>query len=980
MAVQGPKKLLAELIEQRYKTFLLNSDRELIVPVLSSMPGVAISKRLDIYQKIDSHPTPHHVKFITKNDEPNTFVWKTSTEKLQQAVRWGIVKPHSITGKVIASLGKYRTIAHERVLKGLISNSQVTKLKLLDLYQDRFTALQSLESLVNKHTSHEEYKAAFAKYRQELQAIEERITSYFSQIDVIGLDKQSFAQIAADIQADRKRADTYWQELQNASDLRPYNRSRGKHSILEFVKQQMVHGLYELQGINQDMTYSANRYFALTRGELNDVIEDARKEIEDHEADLRNAVTAKHHGIYSTDPNELFIYDFSREDMSLVRQNQVLTAISFIEGWDRLETPKDGVPYVSNGDKTELLEVYAATRWRTHRSLIAALKSMRSFAFNIVKGFFVSTTPWEEEDWQNKSFHLQATQLHAHVRPNKPFWKKPALFLRQLSYALIDVFDGVRDFGAKLVINMPEDLVNDWQATMHLPELDLLLKETAQICQQIQQEEKDTLEKALRWCDNGIIKEPSTATIHLADVEYELSAGEFNDILNSIVRGLNGFGSVFSHNIYAKDPLGGLAFTATYLLGIGMIYLPAYSASIFGSNLVNSFNTISYAMASSPLGAAVAGGSTLAEASIVAWDGLLHGPSGIALNALYQVGEDPITIAAYGAAAYAVGYLLVNGIAGHKIPVLSDMLAEDLGTDPSTGYPIIGAKVALMGYEALLTHPELEHKLPDLQQLLQEIDYGEHEKQLKQFKLIIWLAGHAKMLPKLDAQHRFALIRQIELLFNKAESESLKKLFYPEKYSSIAFQLVAIPLSYIPALLRMIIAPALSLVAWAKGNPYPQAPVMRAAEFLIDKAKKDLSRLIVVTTNLTYLVYTLVATPVKMTAYLSVMAVGRIAGLFNAKPAHITHRFFASAHNFFRTLGEFFYPVRAMKEVASAHPTDTMFKVNNSYATLLTQIGQNNDIEEAPTHSRLFMQAQPREHSVLAEQESAASMHILRQS
>lgn len=92
MAVQGPKKLLAELIEQRYKTFLLNSDRELIVPVLSSMPGVAISKRLDIYQKIDSHPTPHHVKFITKNDEPNTFVWKTSTEKLQQAVRWGDCK------------------------------------------------------------------------------------------------------------------------------------------------------------------------------------------------------------------------------------------------------------------------------------------------------------------------------------------------------------------------------------------------------------------------------------------------------------------------------------------------------------------------------------------------------------------------------------------------------------------------------------------------------------------------------------------------------------------------------------------------------------------------------------------------------------------------------------------------------------------------------------------------------------------------
>lgn len=942
MSAQSAKVLLGETIQQRYRAFTLNEDTNLSLPALSAIPWIGASWRRDIYRKEVSHATPNHIKFITKNGTPHAFLWQTSAEKLKHGVRWGVVKTHSITGKVISSLGQYRIVAHERAMKGLVSNSQALKLKLLDLYQDRFTALQALESLVNKNSTYREYKKVFAQYIVELDAIENHLSSYFAEVDCPGFNEPSIVQITLDIQADKMRAQAYLQRLHHEENLRPYNRSRGDDSVLEFIKQQMVHGLYELQGVNQDLTYSRTRYFAFTRGEINDFIEDARKEIDDHEADPRNAVTAKHHGLYSSNKDELIAYDFAQDNLSSARQQQVLTAISFIEGWDVLDNKKGQTPFVSNGSEKEELECYSATRWRTHRSVRATVKSISSFFLNIFKGIFVPTRPWAEEDWHNRNFHLNAIKLHQQVPAIEPMWKKPVYFVKQLGNAFMDIFYGISDFGAKLIIGMPEDIVNDWESSKALPTLDEVLAHVTIEAKAISVAEEQLLEELLKQCGDKLKVETSYPKVKLAGVEYELSSGEFNDIFNSMVRGVNGFSSVFTHNIYAKDPVGGVVFTATYLVGIGMIYLPAYSASIFGSAFVNAFSNLSYAMASSPLGAAVAGGSTLAEIAAVFWDGLAHGSSGIAATTFYQFGEDPLTIGAYCVAAYTLGYFLVNGVAGYKIPWLSHLLQEDLGSDPSTGYPLIGAKFAVMLYETLVAHLVKHHEQPDLVALRQEPATNmapERECMVQRFKLVSWLTVQAKMLPKLQVADKLALARQMDVLFSKEESRSLKKLLYPESHPSIAFQVFSVPLSYIPAVLRFMISPALSLVAWIKGNSNPAEPVRRAGTFLVDKIKKDLSRLIVVGTNITYLFYSVTAAFVKLLAYLSTLTIGRVAGLFDAKPAHALHRLFAVMHNFMRSVGEFFYPVRAMKDVHVAHPTDTMLKTEASYLKLLQQMG-----------------------------------------
>jgi hypothetical protein len=950
MVAESAKVLLAESNLQRYKEFILNSNEELSLPALSSVPWIGATKRRDVYKKqpypVTAESKSHQIKFISKNEKPHAFFWQTNAEKLKQGVRWGIVKTHSITGKVLSSLGQYRIVAHERVMKGLVSNSQAVKLKLLDLYQDRFAALQDIESLVNKNNAFADYQKTIEKYLLELDRIEHELNNYFSEVECTGLNEKSFRQIVADIQADKARATAYLQKISKATDLRPYNRGRGKDSVLEFVKQQMMHGLYELQGINQDMTFSAKRYFALTRGTLNDFIEDARKEIDDHEADLRNAVTVKHHGHYANSADEVFMYDFSREDLSIERQQQVLMAISFIEEWDVLKNKKGMPPVISNGEQEETLEPYAATRWRTHRSIKATVKSISSFILNIFKGLFVSTRHWEEEDWQDKSFHLNAAKLREHIKPKEPMWKKPVYFAVQIFYALKDMFNGIRDFGTKLVIKMPEDIVNDWASTKEPPSLEQVLKGATEACQKIDSEEQESLQNIFKWTAQDFKTPLTPAVAQFAEAEYELSAGEFNDILNSVVRGINGFSSVFTHNIYAKDPVGGLVFTATYLAGIGMIYMPAYSASVFGSTLVNAFNSLSYAMASSPMGAAVAGGSTLAEVSAVIWDGFAHGPSGLGVNALYQIGEDPLAFGTYCAVAYGLGYLLVNGIGGHKIPWLSHMLQEDLGTDPSTGYPIIGAKFAIMFYESLITHQQPHHEQPSLVKENHDSSAKISEEGVRlvnRFILVTWLSTHAKMLSKLDEHHKFALEQQLDRCFSKEESGSLKKLIYPESHPSIAFQLFSIPLSYVPAILRFVISPIISLIAWGQGNPHPVEPMKRAGAFLLDKTKKDLSRLIVTTTQVVYLLYSLAATMVKMFSYLGAMAIGRVAGLFDGKPAHAMHKMFASVHTWMRSMGEFFYPAKAMKHVAVAHPTDTMLKTEASYVTLLQQMGADKE-------------------------------------
>ena len=201
---------------------------------------------------------------------------------------------------------------------------------------------------------------------------------------------------------------------------------------------------------------------------------------------------------------------------------------------------------------------------------------------------------------------------------------------------------------------------------------------------------------------------------------------------------------------------------------------------------------------------------------------------------------------------------------------------------------------------------------------------------------------------KLDAKHLFNISRQIDVLFTAEESRSLHKLLYPDENFSIAFQILHTPLSYIPAVLRVVVAGGLTIAAWFKGNPNPLEPIRRSCSDLINKTEKDLTRLIVFANYMLYLPYLLASTAVKTVAFLTTMTLGRLAGIFSLKPAHFIHQLFAGVHSSARSVTEYFYPTSVLKSVEVAHPNHTMKSVEESYVKLMKTIGVDDTEGEAP--------------------------------
>ena len=931
MPADGIKKLLADDNYARYRAYMLNAEPELRLPSISNAPGIAVSRRMDIYKKTvekNQEAEQCSVKFITKNNEPYAFVWETTAKKLKEATCWGIIKPESMTGKVIYHLGKYRVIAYDRVSKGMMSNSHVVKLKLVDLYQARFKALEALESLVNKENGLDDFNQTFAAYIAELESIKAQLDQDFRALPRTGFDTDTILQIKNDIDADIQRTRVYQAGLAKATSLSAYCSARGPRSIMVFVKEQMLHGLYELQGINEDMTYSRKRYFALTRGELNDLIEDARKDIDQHQVDIHNSVTEKHHGIYGLDDEPRY-YEFPVAQLSRVQERETLLAISFIEGWDKLAVNTvSNTGTVQNRHGEERLDTIAATKWKTHRHGIAFFKSMGFYLLNMIAGIFVSTKPWEEHTWIGSSFNLVAAQLWRHIAPKGPLWKKPYEFFKKAAYILVDLCIGVKDTGQSLGIHLFEDVVNDWRSTQDLEDLAQTLQGIGLAIQNISAVEQSRLETIFTTLQLQPTPLENLSYDQFATVDYLLTGGDHSDILTVVAKGLDNFGSVFYHN-FAKNPVQGVLFTAGYAIGAGAIFLPTMTASAFGPNYVKWFTDFAYSMASAPMSAMIAGASIQGHFVASSWELLTQGPNGRVMKTVYNIGEDPISSAAYVVAAYGLGHVLLNVVAPYKIPVISQYLEAELGTNRRLCKLVAGGKYGAFVGDAL--NPK---QLPDGSRI--DNTAVQVQQNNDQIKLLSFLLTNASMLTKLEAKQRFMLSRQIDNLFRDTKDrESLKKLIYPEIQYSVAYNLLRLPLYYPVAALRIVVSVLFSFLALVKCSKHPLEPVHRAITAMQEQMKKNFSHLMVAAAHFTYFGYVVPATVVKMAMSLATMAITRVVGLFNGKPAHALHRLMAASHVFFRSLGEYLYPSSLVKDIGSAHPIHTARKIETSYGLMV---------------------------------------------
>lgn len=936
------KQLLINHNQKHYRAYTLNDDEHMILQKISIFPWIAGTRQLEHYSKKIIKPktgSDHlgpHIKFILKNESPHTVIWQTRPKTLKKAVRWGIVKAHSITAKVIAALGQYHVIAHERIAKGMVSNAQAMKINLLDLYQDRFEALQALESMVNKTNDATDYQASFASYIQQLTTISNQFDTKFSNRTEAGFNADTKEKILNDIRADIDRAEAYLAEIKPATNLHLHNSARGTASIMTFVQQQMIHGLYELQSINQDMTYSNQRYFALTRGELNDYIENARKEIDNHEPDPCNTVTDAHHGFYSTTNDALISYDFSDDELTPTHERLTLLAISFIEEWDKVVYSETELPVVYNAsNEKETLDIISSTRWKQHRTLRVRLISLALYLSNMFKSMLFPTIPWEEEAWSNPDFHLFATKLREHAKPNEPLWKKPARLFMTVFYSIKDLFYGIHDAGSKLSVMMPSNILNDWESSKTTPSLEETLKEAMLAFENIESIEKERLKELMPSILKSSTDEVIQGLPNLARVEYMLTAGEQNDILTALARGMSGFTDFMSHHLYAKDPLGGLLFTSAYATGVAAMFYPTFTSSILGDTYVTHFSDFAHWFASSQHAATMSASLAQGNASAIVWDSLMHGPSGVGMKTLHEIGENPLTAAVFLSALYGLGYFVVNGVDGKGIPWLSNHCQAQLGTKPYLAYPGISLKLGVGLHEAFKTQKNMAiNAISESNSLTGPFN--------KRIALTHFLSTNMHRLPQLSHALLFKISRHIQSTYEEEDSASLKTLLYPVQHPSIAFQFISIPLSYVPAVLRLGASLLLSLAAFSKGHAHPEEPIKRASSTLFSMIKKDLSRLIVLTYQLLHLPYQIASTLLKTIAMLTSMLIGRVAGLVNVQPAHSIYKSFTVTHTFFKSVTEFFYPGHALKQVTVAHPNHTFLKLNESYRRM---------IEKMPTDS-----------------------------
>lgn len=981
------KEMLEQYREEVLEGWLLDkSTQDLRLPSVPSLPWVEASSKEDTFKKtcVWGHPgSDHHVSFVENNSDPYGFVWHTTSEKLAEAVRWGIIPVESITGKVIGALGHYRVVEHERILKGVISDRHREKLALLDHYQNRFTALQDIESLVNQLDLESTDSAVLEVQYNALKTEYNKVFQHYIITLRAMQAKPAQKKFSDGIDADVKRAEDYLAELNEAFDkhdlekINRFNAARGNDSVLEFVKTQMMESLYEMQAVNQNLSFQKG---ALTRGVMNDVIEDARKLIDDHRANPRDMVLPKHHGRF---PENCNAHNFKKDHLSPEREKEVLGAISFIEQWDKViyegDQPELHVTRHSEGSikRKRSLTVTSATNWRSSQNLKTFFKKIGITFLNTLKSFLFKTQTWDENPWDetdaegNYVFRPFACELRKSsyvgcyeptdpwyvklrkliltdkvpyhgARPNLPLWHKPVRFFRSLFVVSKNVVMGFADFIKSLVHLFKVDIKADYDSAKEVP-----MMESTQTKVEKQIAELETEFKCHMMRINSLLTEKNGQTnyqeyysptsneqleklnLHssgsFASMPFHLVQRDQNDIISSVVRGVDSFASFFTHG-FAKDPVGAVGFAIPYVCVAGSIILPTAFAFL-GPTFQGVSNTVGSAVASGGVSSAVAAGGLAGQVGWGAVEFIEHGPQSGLVKTIKLVLDNPLTLGAGIGVAFLAGSVIT----------LLPAARHDLGSVQAIGKLTFGGKSAV----ALLEIFEKAHQNPG-KPIKFEIDGRELElrvkltdaqaEQNKKFQFVSWLVKHKNRLPMLDDNLKFELERQIDDLFkkDKHQADALKEFIYPFKENMIAHQLVTIPLSYIPALFRGLASFISSAIT---SSP---EPMKRAWGALGKKIIKDLSRLVVIGEGIVHLVGFLVATIFKIPTQLIGMAICRVAAMFDVDASAGMYKLMNYFHIKFRQFGEILYSgetkyIRSpfawlSKEMSTEHPCSAAYR------------------------------------------------------
>nr|MBA2652059.1 hypothetical protein [Tatlockia sp.] len=564
-------------------------------------------------------------------------------------------------------------------------------------------------------------------------------------------------------------------------------------------------------------------------------------------------------------------------------------------------------------------------------------KALINYVANWIKGIIYPTQPWEGEVGR---FHTYASELIAKSKPSYPLWMKGWHFLKAVGTALKDTVRGIRNFGQQFTIYLRLDLQNDWASTKKLPEL----KDTFTLAEKqinwIQKEELKIL-KGLKQFTQQPVEHQHLKV--LAEPDYHLSYGEEHDLFTAMVQGFGGFAGHFTHNLFTKDPVGALIFSSAFMVGGISIFFPLTAKTFFGSPFVNWFTEFSKLVGSGTTSQAFCGSLTFGQLWHSAYCGFSDGPSSEPLSVLTKVLEDPLTSAFLFTAAYGIGYALAH------VPLIGEYIRAELGTSDILNYPVIGVKLGVGGILILVSHdidePQsivIPYDSEQFSKILHHLDKDpivmqEVGKMMRRLELVQWLAKNAPLLSKLEPDTQFEIERHIDDIFKGASEQaiSLKKLIYPEKDRSVAYQSLTVPFGYIPALLRLGASFISSAIAWLMSNKLYTEPVSYAGGALLRKMAKDLSRIYTASSYSLQIAVNIVASPFKALLLIANMLIGRITAFAEVPSGHFLHKGFWFIHNIYCRIGEVLSFVRPQKSVVFANPVHTIFDVVQTMDVLM---------------------------------------------
>ena len=854
------KTVLIQHNQQRLQHFKLgkaNGGIEIHPP--SFIPWKTERVNGDLYNKTSStlnSQTNSTLDIIRKNEEFDSFIWHTQPRYVQEAVRFGFVETESVTSKVVGALGQYRLVTLERLKAGYISNRYTAKEKLVSHYQDRFEALEILESLVNQPIDQKVWETAFGLYINRLETIK---TTLCAAECLQEMNRHLARDIAIDIKQAAHYAKRFSKTKLNAT---------GIDSVLTFVKKSMIHNLRKMQNHNQNITYDRKKFFATTRGELDSCIEDAEKVIEDYNAPPRDSILPEHHGSFMMHEKQI-AFDSKKHCKTRKSVERALLAITFIEKMNQLDHADSKKPtLILSASNNYALRIVNNTIWRISASNVVLLKRMLTWGINVsiklMAGIielpltlivepliilFVSLIKPLKFCYRPKFFktvrHL-ATDYEIKINdPNAPKLNGQALFdqtkqqqyslgflLRHLAVNAIknllhDVIHSARDIYKKITIHLFDEIYDDYSDGERLPngaplpyQIDTILQQSQQQIQSIH-EKRVRIEKNLRLPNLPAVSELPCEK--LAQPPFLPSAGEFNDLFNTSVAGTNQFVTWFTHNIHAKYPLLGLLYTLTYFAGGFAVITPKW-VSFLSQRFISLSQTLGYSMAKNPFTAAIGSASTQAQIITSGCEVILDGPHSMTASAAKAIEKDPFTMLVYASTALGLGYMFAYQL---HIPWLSQSLRDDLGSVPQAALSFVGVKLGIITYELLKEH---DHT--------QEASSAQQKQVTYTRALLVFLMEHQAALPYLSAQTKYQIVQLCRQHFkNNFDVRSLKQLLYPTEEKSILRNTADIILGYPLFFIRLIAA---CISSFIQGNLSPLRSACTNCQF---KIMKDITRL-----------------------------------------------------------------------------------------------------------------------------------------